>query len=341
MSPSTNAVPDGVEGTTRPTVSVCLPVSRSSAFTTRALDSIVGQQLDDLEVLVGDETGESGAAVDAVADRRVDYRRNPCRLGYSENHVALLDRARGHYLAVLHDDDWWEPSYLSSLTAVLDADPAVGVVCCDVSRDVEGGTEPEGEWPIPLVPGRNEDVLEVLLREEWFLLPSATVFRHEVWDGAAREWQRDLHTSELQLYLSAAEAGWAFYYLPEPLVHWLQHGGQSSVHRGGDFGLAMADDVLEFWARWLSFRPAGLTEASSRQRAKAQLRRARALILLAQRAAAREALAEAATLAGPDLPDLRRLAFAARVPGPLLRVGLGAKRAAQRTTHTLLDRSRR
>jgi glycosyltransferase involved in cell wall biosynthesis len=341
MSRSTSADPDGVDATSRPTVSVCLPVSRNSAFTARALKSVLGQQLEDLEVLVGDETGESESAVHAVGDSRVDYRRNARRLGFSGNHTALLDRARGRYLAVLHDDDWWEPTYLSSLTAVLDVDPAVGVACCDVSRVSESDIAPEGTWPIPLAPGRNDDVLDVLLREEWFLLPSATVFRREVWDGPAREWQDDLHTTDLQLYLSAAKAGWAFHYLPEPLVHWGQHSGQSGAHRGGDFGLAMADDVLEFWARWLCLHPASYADATSRQRAHAQLRRARALILLGRKEAAAAALAEAVALAGSDLPGLRRLALAARLPMPLLRIGLGAKRATQRTTQTLLKRIRK
>jgi hypothetical protein len=72
-----------------------------------------------------------------------------------------------------------------------------------------------------------------------------------------------------------------------------------------------------------------------------QLRRARALILLKRRAAALDALTEAVNLAGPDLPGRRRLAFAARVPAPLLQVGLGAKRVAQSTAHAVLARSRR
>ena len=160
------------------------------------------------------------------------------------------------------------------------------------------------------------------------LLPSATVFRREVWDGPAREWPPDISTADLQLYLSAAEAAWAFYYLPKPLVHWVQHRDQSGAHRGGDFGLAVIDEALRFWACWLSSRPAGLADTTSRQRAMSQLRRAQT-ILLKRRAAALDALTEAVNLAGPDLPGRRRLAFAARVPAPLLQVGLGAKRVAQ------------
>ena len=97
MSPPSDDMPGEAGSTPRPTVTVCLPVSRSSALTARALGSVLNQELDDIEVLVGDETGESKTAVDAIGDRRVSYHRNPHRLGFTGNHVALLDRAKGRY----------------------------------------------------------------------------------------------------------------------------------------------------------------------------------------------------------------------------------------------------
>src|SRR5580658_9911228 len=116
--------------TSVPTVSVCMPVSRDATVVRRALDSVVAQDLSDFEVLIGDETGSAAGPVAELADPRLHYQRNPHRLGFTKNHGALLDRATGRYVAILHDDDWWEPSYLSSLVAVLDADPTLGMACC-------------------------------------------------------------------------------------------------------------------------------------------------------------------------------------------------------------------
>src|ERR1700681_2597190 len=169
-----------------PTVSVCMPMSREASVVRRALESVLWQDFADFEILVGDETGLAEPAVTDAADPRIRYHRNPERLGFSKNHAALLDRAQGRYLTVLHDDDWWEPSFLSSLVSVLEADPHVGLACCDtVLDDGHGGTSP---WPVPLSPGRHDHVLESLLREEWFLLPNSTMWRREVWTGPAREW---------------------------------------------------------------------------------------------------------------------------------------------------------
>ena len=79
---------------------------------------MLGQDFGDFELLIGDETGAAAVLVDELGDPRVRYRHNPERLGFSQNHVALLDRARGRYMAVLHDDDRWDPAFLARLVEV-------------------------------------------------------------------------------------------------------------------------------------------------------------------------------------------------------------------------------
>ncbi|HVA02342.1 MAG TPA: glycosyltransferase [Acidimicrobiales bacterium] len=318
---------------TVPAVSVCMPMSRDATVVRRALQSVLTQDFDDFEVLIGDETGAGEPAVAEAADPRVIYRRNPVRLGFSKNHVALLDRAAGRYMTVLHDDDWWEPTYLSSLVAVLDADPEVGLACCaTVLDDERGRTSP---WPFPLSAGRHDGVLETLLREDWFLLLNATMWRREVWAGPARQWS-ELCCADLQLFLSAADAGWALYYLPTPLAHWAQHRGQSGAERGPDHGLGVADDVLAFWDGWLEGRPVPQAVLSNGPRARWRLRQARALLLAGRTGEARIAikgalaLARGSDLARTELPRLRRLSFASHLPPFAVRTVVGLKRVAWR-----------
>ena len=234
-------------GRNLPTVSICLPASREPGVTENALRSVLAQTFTDFEVLIGDETGASrrrwrpsgtNGSTTATIHIDLDSARTMWR--------SWIGRA-GTYLAVLHDDDWWEPAYLASMVGAIESSPEVGVATCDIRRDVAGSGRAAGDWRVPLRPGRNDDVLDTLVREEWFLLPTCSMWRREVWKGAARAWPPDLHASDLQLFLSAAEEGWAFYYLPLTLAHWVQHGGQTASHLGGDYGLAVADDVLEFW----------------------------------------------------------------------------------------------
>ena len=313
-----------------PKVSVCMPVSRPPEVVRRALTSVLAQDLGDLEVVIGDETGMAESVVTDIGDPRIVYHHNPRRLGFSGNHCAILDRARGRYLAVFHDDDEWEPAYLSSMSGVLDADPEVGMVCCGTVVDKMDGPTP---WPIPIAPGRHDDVLDTLLYEEWFLLPISTMWRRDTWTGPARQWP-DLCCGDLQFFLSVAEAGWPLYYLPEVLSHWVQHTGQTGAQRGSDLGLGVADDVLAFWDEWLATRPPDKTVLVNGQRARWHLRRARALMLMGRRAEASMSVKRAVAVARNAgdrtvaLPGLRRLSLASHVPYSVLRAGVWAKRFA-------------
>jgi hypothetical protein len=307
-----------------------MPVSRNAEVVRRALKSVLAQDLEDFEVLVGDETGAAESAIAEVGDPRVMYQHNPSRLGFSKNHGSLLDRASGRYMAVLHDDDWWEPNYLSSLVAVLNADPDIGMAfCATLIEDDSAGTS---DWPVPVVEGRHDNFIDVLLLEEWFLLPISTMWRGDLWTGPARLWP-DLCCGDLQLFLSIADAGWDAYFLAEPLAHWVQHSGQSGAWRGSDNGLGVANDVLAFWDGWLEGRPEAQVSRVNRQRARWYVRQARALLLSGHSSDARFAVGRAADIAkmsGLDrhqLPGLQKLSLASRLPGPVVRAGVGVKRA--------------
>jgi glycosyltransferase involved in cell wall biosynthesis len=314
-------------------VSVCMPMARSSGDVERSVRSVLAQDHEDFELLIGDETGAGAELIAALDDPRIRYHHNPTRLGFAQNHVALLDRAAGRYLAVLHDDDYWEPQYLSHMVHVLDRHDDVGLACCRIMLD-RGDGRPPGAWPWPLPPGRTDNLLPVVLREEWFLLLSNMVFRRQVWNGPARRWP-ELCCADLQFFLSAADAGWPLYFLDSPLASYSLHRDQSGAWRGQDNGLAVADDVLAFWAGWLAGRPADEIALTARQRARWQLRRARALLLAGHTAPARRAVAEAEALAGRDLPDRRRLKLAAALPNPVVR---GAVRLKRAVTDTVSDR---
>jgi hypothetical protein len=315
-----------------PRVSVCMPVARGPERFGRALHSVLNQDLQDFEILVGDETGSIEALAKRLGDLRIRYFRNPERLGFARNHASLLDRAHGSYLTVLHDDDRWEPTFLSSLVRILDEDPEVGLALSStvIDHEDEQRSAPP-RWPTKLAAGRTDDVLDVLLTEEWFMLIDAAVWRREVWSGEARTWPA-LRCADLHFFLSAAEAGWPFHYLDAPLTHYSIHREQSGARRGADHGLAVAEEVLTFWNQWLDGRPAVQSELSARQRAGWHVRRARALILAGRPAEARSALDEAEALGGADVPELRRYRRAAQIPTPVVLAGVTVRRAASRVS---------
>src|SRR5688500_3839074 len=105
-----------------PRVSVCMPSSRAGAFFIEALQSAVTQTANDIEIIVTDDSGgDLEGSVRMFSDERVKYFRNPAPLGIAGNHLRALEFATGDFVAFLHDDDGWQPEFLTAGLAVLDA----------------------------------------------------------------------------------------------------------------------------------------------------------------------------------------------------------------------------
>ena len=95
-----------------PTVSIIVPVYNAEKTIGRCIDSILGQQYTDFELLLVDDGSKdgSGAICDsyALADSRVQviHKENT---GVSDTRNIGISRARGVYLQFLDSDDWITP----------------------------------------------------------------------------------------------------------------------------------------------------------------------------------------------------------------------------------------
>jgi len=208
------------------TVSICIRGTRS-AMLPDALRSVLAQERSDIEVIVGDEHGTLGRAVEQFGDARVRRRPFDASPGPSAHARALMCEATGRYLVLMDDDDWWLPGFLDATTAALDADPALGVVFTNVFHSV-GGALCARDAAFP--PGRHDRFLPLFLRGAPIGL-SFAVMRREVWEQS--EQVRPLPDDasvDATVWIRAAEAGWPFYFLPERLGVYRMHAGQMS-HR--------------------------------------------------------------------------------------------------------------
>jgi len=116
-----------------PRVSVLIATHNRPDYLHGAIASVVAGAYPDFEVIVSDDAGppRNHLVVESFADPRVRYRRNSDRLGIAGNHLAAAREARGVYLAVLNDDDEWEPDLLATLTPLLDANRNLAVAFAD------------------------------------------------------------------------------------------------------------------------------------------------------------------------------------------------------------------
>ncbi|MEX2195793.1 MAG: glycosyltransferase [Thermoleophilaceae bacterium] len=123
-------------------MSVLIGCWNNAATLPRAIDSILGQTLRELELIVVDDgsTDETPSLVEAIDDPRV--RRLPLKhMGISRSLNEGLAAARAPVVAIQDADDWSLPSRLERQLAVLDSDPSVGVVGCRMREVDPGGRE--------------------------------------------------------------------------------------------------------------------------------------------------------------------------------------------------------
>jgi hypothetical protein len=135
-------------------VTVLVPNYNGGAYLRESLESIRAQTLEDWEVVVGDNasTDASLSIIASMADQRIRTVRRPRTIGWVANVNLLLAEASAPYVAILHADDWWEPTFLDTTVGMLQAAPR-SLVATSACRIVRAGRAAERvglfeAWPV-------------------------------------------------------------------------------------------------------------------------------------------------------------------------------------------------
>ena len=214
-----------------PRVSIGMPIFNGLPFLAEALDSLVRQTFEDLELIISDNASADGSSElcrsYAERDGRIRYYRNPENVGFVRNQNRVIELAVGRYFLLAHSDDIRDERYLEKTVAVLDAEPEI-VVCYSLTRDIDA----EGH-PLPRVdPPMRWDSLDSLARfrdvirmdhfcEPDFGLTRLDVLRRTPLHGAYADSDRVL-LAELLLY-------GRFHQVKEWLFFRRAHSGQSTA----------------------------------------------------------------------------------------------------------------
>jgi glycosyltransferase involved in cell wall biosynthesis len=138
-----------------PKVTIGLPVRNGERFLERAIDSVLGQTFDDLELVISDN-----ASTDRTQEICASYAsRDPL--------------ARGEYFRWLGVDDWLELDYVSECVAALDANPHCIAVTTDQDHWNDAGHRLYQEYRGPRVD--SDQPHERFARMLWFL--TAGIYR--------------------------------------------------------------------------------------------------------------------------------------------------------------------
>ena len=169
------------ESSPQPMVSVIIPTHNRPELLTDAIESVLRQTVEDLELIVVDD-GSQPPAREIVSGyvenpRRipVTYLRQPQEgVGAAKN--AGIRVARGRLIAFLDDDDIWHPEKLARCAEALEAHPEAGFVYHRI-ESVDGDRGPVFSNPA-LVSGKT---YRDMFRSA-YIFPSAVVIRRECLD---------------------------------------------------------------------------------------------------------------------------------------------------------------
>ncbi|MDB5538940.1 MAG: glycosyl transferase [Devosia sp.] len=123
-----------------PRFSVVVPCFNYGAMLPIALESILTQERDDVEVILVDDASTDDTPAIATRYRgRIRYLRNGSNRGHPYSWGRAMQEARGEFIVNLDADDWLLPNYFSRVERALDED--VGMVVSSVyDYRMEGGT---------------------------------------------------------------------------------------------------------------------------------------------------------------------------------------------------------
>lgn len=255
---------------TPPTVSVIVPAYGVAHLLGDALRSLQAQSFADWEAIVIDD-----GAPDDVAGAVQPFADDPrIRLIQTDNgglptaRNRAIEHARAPLIALLDGDDVVEPGYLAAMVRAIEADPAIGLVCCDATYF---GDSRVGERFSDHVPQVGPVTLDRVLSRQ-FNIFITVLFRVEAW-RAVGGFDASLRSAEdLDLWLRILGAGWRAAYVAEPLARYRRRSGSMSSDTAR---LLRAEDQVYAAAQ---ARLAGRPEAATAAAMRAEIARALARV---------------------------------------------------------------
>ncbi len=223
-------------------ISVAVPTAGRPDYLRASLQSILAQTLPPDEIVVSEDGADPRTAevVEEAARAGIPLRlyRNVPPLLQRGNRQQAFELTHGDYVAMLDDDDEWEPEFLERVAAVFDAHPECGFVSADhwvideTGARLRRGTEEASKrfGRSSMAAGVYSDVLLRHLREKPFAL-GATLFRRSALEAVGFFPEHSGTACDYGLFVELGVARAKAYYLPERLGRYRVHDGQITHDR--------------------------------------------------------------------------------------------------------------
>lgn len=230
----------------KPAISVWMPVYNGTRFLKSAFDCLANQTRRDFEVIVVDD-GSSDASHE-MAIQLLQSKGLNGRVIQTENRGCEQARdlccqhSSAQIVAPFDCDDFWDATYLESMSAALESNPKIGLVYCDFDEEFvhESRTIRKSQttpWIDRTRATRLEslyifsqgDFFDMLLQGQ-VLFPPCTVFRKSIYDavGGYSKVHPHMRISLDWCFGLRASRQTTVAYLDKPLVRKTRHGSNVS-----------------------------------------------------------------------------------------------------------------
>ncbi|MBT9313807.1 glycosyltransferase family 2 protein [Leptothoe spongobia] len=223
-----------------PNVSICIPTYNRANILPYAVNSVLNQTYGDFELIICDDASPDNTA-DVVAqwnDPRIRYIRQPQNIKRSRNMRSGYEAAQGKYFIKFDDDDALTPTFLERTVAIMDKQPGVDFVCTDHwvinahhERDEAATVANSAKWGKDRL---SDAAIDDLLKETFVhqsLQVGSTLFRKAcLKEVDFMRFEAD-GCEDFDLLVRLAAAGKTGYFIPERLMEYRFHGGQTSLRQ--------------------------------------------------------------------------------------------------------------
>lgn len=204
-------------------ISVLMPIYKTpETYLREAIESILNQSYRDFELLILDDCPEDNREqiVKSYVDKRIKYFQNEKNLGITPSRNKLIALAKGEYLAIFDHDDISLPDRLAKQAAVLDNNPDIGVVGCQV--EVFQNRTQTLRYPVD-----NQDIKVSLMATCALIHPGAMVRKKVLMDNHIIYEQDFSPAEDYRLWCRLIPLT-KFYNIPEVLLRYRDHGTNTS-----------------------------------------------------------------------------------------------------------------
>lgn len=161
-------------------VSVILPTYNRKEYLPRAIDSVLQQDVEGIELIVVDDGSTDGTKelMEQYSDERIRYMRTPVNRGVANARNAGIRRAKGKYIAFQDSDDVWVQGKLKAqIKAIEEADEETALsyhIMARITPDGKRRLIPDEKLPMEKRVGK---IYEQLLRVNHIGAPAICVKR--------------------------------------------------------------------------------------------------------------------------------------------------------------------